>query len=189
MTTSLSETLDDGLAARLIGIELPDVALPSTSGEDIRIREYSTGRWLLFVYPRTGVPGEAEPAGWDEIPGAKGCTAEACSFRDHLAGLLEAGAEKVAGLSVQSTTYQQEAVQRLHLPYPLLSDQNRDLSEAIHLPSFEADGVTLLYRITLVIDGTMITHVFYPVQPAAEHAEQVRDWLQSNVPSERRRSD
>ena len=180
MTTSLSETLDDGLAARLIGIELPDVALPSTSGEDIRIREYSTGRWVLFVYPRTGVPGEAEPAGWDEIPGAKGCTAEACSFRDHLAGLLQAGAEKVAGLSVQSTTYQQEAVQRLHLPYPLLSDETRDLSEALHLPSFEAAGLTLLSRITLVIDGLTITHVFYPVFPVEEHVEQVRAWLQSN---------
>jgi len=179
MTTSLSETLDDGLAARLIGIELPDVALPSTSGEDIRIREYSTGRWLLFVYPRTGVPGEAEPAGWDEIPGAKGCTAEACSFRDHLAGLLQAGAEKVAGLSVQSTTYQQEAVQRLHLPYPLLSDENRDLSEALHLPSFDAAGQTLLSRITLVIDGLTITHVFYPVPPAEEHIEQVGEWLHS----------
>jgi peroxiredoxin len=189
MTTSSSETRDNRVALQLIGRQLPDLTLSSTSGEDVRIQEFSTGRWILFVYPRTGVPGEAEPTGWDELPGAKGCTAEACSFRDNLAGLIQAGAEKVAGLSVQSTAYQQEAVQRLHLPYPLLSDQNHDLSEAIHLPSFEADGLTLLSRITLVIDGTMITHVFYPVHPAAEHAEQVRDWLQSNVPSERRRSD
>lgn len=180
MTTSRSEALDDGLAANLIGKKLPDVALASTSGEDVRIQEYSTGRWVLFVYPRTGVPGEAEPAGWDEIPGAKGCTAEACSFRDNLAGIFQAGAEKVAGLSVQSTTYQQEAVQRLHLPYPLLSDENRDLSDALHLPRFEAAGLTLLSRITLIIDALTITHVFYPVFPAAEHAEQVCDWLESN---------
>lgn len=179
MTTSLPESRDKD-AAHLIGMDLPDLALPSTLGEDIPLRQYSTSRWVLFVYPRTGVPGEAEPAGWDAIPGAKGCTAEACSFRDNLAGLRQAGAEKVAGLSVQSTEYQQEAVRRLHLPYPLLSDEDRDLGEALQLPSFEAAGLTLLSRITLVIDGRTIRQVFYPVFPAETHAEQVRLWLLSN---------
>jgi peroxiredoxin len=182
MTTTLTP-VDDGRAAHLVGRRLPELSLPSTAGDDVQLATFSTGRWVLFIYPRTGVPGEAEPAGWASIPGAKGCTAEACGFRDNLAELREAGAEKVAGLSVQGTAYQQEAVRRLHLPYPLLSDEDRALTGALRLPCFQASGLTLLTRMTLVVDGSTITKVFYPVFPAEGHAENVGRWLRENPPA------
>jgi peroxiredoxin len=177
MTSQPIERLDDGRANHLVGQPLPELSLTTTSGGDVHLPTHSAGRWVLFIYPRTGVPGEAEPDGWASIPGATGCTAEACSFRDNLAELLSAGAEMVAGLSVQSTAYQQEAVQRLHLPYPLLSDAEGRLTAALRLPTFEASGLKLLTRMTLVIDAGVISHVFYPVHPAEGHAEVVREWL------------
>jgi peroxiredoxin len=180
MTTQLPEPLDDGLAAHLVGAQLPDVVLPSTTGHDIRIANYATGRWVLFIYPRTGVPGENEPDGWASIPGAKGCTAEACGFRDNLSELQRAGAEVVAGLSVQNTAHQREAADRLHLPYPLLSDEAQQLTIGLNLPTFEASGMKLLKRMTLILDARTITHVFYPVFPSEGHAEEVRDWLRIN---------
>ncbi|WP_240694578.1 peroxiredoxin [Cryobacterium sp. SO1] len=120
----------------------------------------------MFIYPRTGVPGQSEPIGWADIPGAKGCTAEACGFRDSLVELNEAGAQNVIGLSVQSSAYQREAVERLHLPYPLLSDEEGRLAAVLNLPTFTVEGLTLLKRMTLAIDGETIRHVFYPVFPA-----------------------
>lgn len=180
MTPQPVEPVDDGRADHLVGRRLPDLSLPSTAGGTVHLPTYSAARWVLFIYPRTGVPGQAEPDGWASIPGAKGCTAEACSFRDNLAELQSAGAETVAGLSVQGTAYQQEAVQRLHLPYPLLSDAEGQLTAALGLPTFEASGLVLLTRMTLVIDTGVISHVFYPVHPAEGHAEVVRDWLLAN---------
>ncbi len=180
VTDALPTPTDDGAADHLIGLHLPDIALASTSGGEMSIKNVSPGRWIMFIYPRTGVPGQAEPIGWAGIPGAKGCTAEACSFRDNLAQLYEAGARCVTGLSVQSSTYQREAVERLHLPYPLLSDENGRLAGALKLPTFTVAGLTLLKRMTLVVDGQTIRHVFYPVFPADAHAEQVRAWLRAN---------
>jgi len=181
MTNVLPTPIDDGAADHLIGLHLPDIALASTSGGEVSVGNISTGRWIMFIYPRTGVPGQAEPSGWADIPGAKGCTAEACSFRDNLVELHEGGARSVIGLSVQSSAYQREAVERLHLPYPLLSDENGRLAAALNLPTFVAAGLTLLKRMTLVIDGETIRHVFYPVFPAEGHADQVRDWLRANL--------
>lgn len=166
MTNALPTPIDDGAADHLIGVHLPDIALASTSGGEVSIKNVSTGRWIMFIYPRTGVPGQAEPIGWADTPGAKGCTAEACSFRDNLAQLHEAGARSVTGLSVQSSAYQREAVERL--------------AGALKLPTFTVAGVTLLKRMTLVVDGQTIRHVFYRVFPADGHAEQVRDWLRAN---------
>ena len=180
MTHALPTPIDDGAADHLIGLHLPNIALPSTSGGEVSIKNVSTGRWIIFIYPRTGVPGQAEPIGWADIPGAKGCTAEACSFRDNLAQLHDAGARSVTGLSVQSSAYQREAAERLHLPYPLLSDENGRLAGALKLPTFTVAGLTLLKRMTLVVDGQTIRHVFYPVFPADGHAEQVGDWLRAN---------
>ncbi|WP_104138594.1 MULTISPECIES: peroxiredoxin [unclassified Cryobacterium] len=180
MTNILPTPIDDGAGDHLFGLHLPDVALASTSGGQVSITNISTGRWIMFIYPRTGVPGQEEPIGWADIPGAKGCTAEACSFRDSLVELQEAGAHSVIGLSVQSSAYQREAVKRLHLPYPLLSDQQGRLAETLNLPTFAVAGLTLLKRMTLVIDGETIRHVFYPVFPAEDHADQVRDWLHAN---------
>ena len=174
------EPVDDGRADHLVGLRLPDLSLASTAGDTVHLPTYAPGRWVLFLYPRTGVPGQPEPAGWESIPGAKGCTAEACSFRDNLAGLRLAGAATVAGLSVQSTGYQLEAVRRLHLPYPLLSDSEGRLTAALRLPTFAASGMTLLTRMTLVVDAGVISRVFYPVHPAEGHAEVVRDWLLAN---------
>ena len=180
MTKTLPTPIDDGAADHLIGLHLPDVDLASTSGGEVSITKCSTGRWILFCYPRTGVPGRAAPIGWADIPGAKGCTAEACSFRDSLVELYGAGAQNVIGLSVQSSAYQREAVERLRLPYALLSDEKGRLTAALKLPTFTVEGVTLLKRMTLVIDGETIRHVFYPVFPAEGHADQVRDWIQAN---------
>jgi peroxiredoxin len=180
MTAALPAPVDDGLANHLVGAKLPSILLPSTSGEDVDVTSVALGRWVLFVYPRTGVPGQAEPDGWELIPGAKGCTAEACSFRDNLSALQDAGAERVVGLSVQDTDYQREAVERLHLPYPLLSDASYRLTDALSLPTFEAAGMRLLKRMTLVIDGDLISKVFYPVFPVEKHVEDVRAWLQAS---------
>ena len=180
MTSQPVEPVDDGRADHLVGRRLPDLSLAATSGRTMNLATNTAARWVLFIYPRTGVPGQAEPDGWASIPGAKGCTAEACSFRDNLAELRSAGAEMVAGLSVQSTAYQQEAVQRLHLPYPLLSDAEGRLTAALRLPTLEASGLELVTRMTLVIDARVISHVFYPVDPAEGHAEVVREWLLAN---------
>jgi peroxiredoxin len=181
-----AEPLDDGLADHLTGATLPDIVLRSTAGEDVRLPTFEQGRWILFLYPRTGVPGQVEPEGWESIPGAKGCTAEACSFRDNLTSLMQAGVRRVAGLSVQSTDYQTEAVDRLHLPYPLLSDGHLALTRALRLPTFQAAGLTLLKRMTLVIDRATITHTFYPVFPVDSHVDEVHDWLQTSPASEAR---
>ncbi len=180
MTDALPMPIGDGAADHLIGLHLPDIALESTSGGEVSIKNVSSGRWIMFIYPRTGVPGEAEPIGWTDIAGAKGCTAEACSFRDNLGELHESGAQSVTGLSVQSSAYQREAVGRLHLTYPLFSDENGRLAGALKLPTFTVASLTLLKRMTLVVDGHVIRHVFYPVFPAEGHANQVRDWLRAN---------
>lgn len=137
-------------------------------------------RLVLFAYPRTGRPG-VDPLvpEWDLIPGARGCTPESCAFRDLAEDLRAAGAE-VMGVSTQDTAYQQEAVQRLHLPYPLLSDAALELTRALRLPTFEAAGQTLLRRFTLVISNGVIEHVFYPVFPPDRHPEEVLAWLRQH---------
>lgn len=172
---------DDGAAAHLPGVRLPDVALPSTGGGDVRLSELA-GTIVLYCYPMTGVPGVALPDGWDLIPGARGCTAEACSFRDHFAGLRAAGATDVYGISAQPPTEQREAVERLHLPFPLLSDQALTLAHALRLPAFTAGGRTLLKRLTLIARHQQIVRVFYPVFPPDRHAGDVIAWLAAERP-------
>lgn len=144
---------DDGLAAHLLGRELPSVSLDSSGDRSIPLSDASRDRWVLFIYPTTGVPGEDMPNGWDEIPGARGCTPEACGFRDNLATLREAGATEIYGLSTQPTAYQIELVTRLHLPYPLLTDPDLQLQGELDFPTFEVDGARYYKRITLVNSG------------------------------------
>lgn len=180
MSSTMPPPLDDGSASHLAGRRLPETSLAATDGSRVRLRSYEKGRWVLFVYPRTGVPGQTEPDNWSKIPGAKGCTAEACSFRDNLDALTAAGAKRIAGLSVQSTEYQSEAAARLHLPYPLLSDVDHNLTDSLALPTFEAASLTLLKRLTVIIDGDHITHTFYPVFPVEEHVSEVVQWLSEN---------
>jgi peroxiredoxin len=135
------------------------------------------GRTVVYAYPRTGLPGQPSPEGWDRIPGARGCTPQSCSFRDHHAELLQLGVDHVFGLSTQDTDYQREAAARLHLPFSLLSDERLALANAIRLPTFSVAGMTLLKRMALVIDGGLVSKVFYPVFPPDKNAEEVVSWL------------
>lgn len=167
---------DDGACDHLPGSPMPAISLPSTAGRQVDLRALPGPRTVLYAYPRTGVPGEALIEGWDAIPGARGCTPQACVFRDHAAELAGLGAT-VFGLSTQTTAFQRELVERLHLPFEILSDAEFRLTEALRLPTFEADGVRLLKRLTLVVRDGTIEQVFYPVFPPTESAETVVRWL------------
>jgi peroxiredoxin len=163
---------DDGAADHLPGARLPAIALPSTDGGSVRIDELA-GLSVVFAYPRTGRPGQAPPGGeddWNAIPGARGCTPEVCSFRDERARFAERGA-RILGLSTQDTEYQREAVERLRLPYPILSDERLELTRALGLPTFETDGLTLIKRLTLIVRDGAIADVVYPVFPPDQGAE------------------
>ena len=171
---------DDGAASHLTGAALPDVALPATDGGSVRLASLK-GRTVVFAFPRTGQPGQAALApDWDMIPGARGCTPQACSFRDLHKVLVAAGAGAVYGLSTQDTDYQREVVGRLHLPFPLLSDAGLELARALNLPTMQAGGHTLHKRFALVIDGGRIKKVFYPVFPPDQNAADVQAWLEAN---------
>ena len=184
LPADLPVPVDDGAAAHLTGTVVPHVKLPATDGTRVDIAAL-TGRTVVYAYPRTGVPGR-DPLvpDWDAIPGAPGCTPESCGFRDHHAELAEAGA-RVLGLSTQGTGYQREAAERLHLPFPLLSDETLELTDALGLPTFVAAGQTLLRRLTLLIDDGRISHVWYPVFPPDSHAAEVLDWLRTHRASQR----
>ncbi|MEP9378259.1 peroxiredoxin [Aquabacter sp. CN5-332] len=168
---------DDGGADHLPGLELPIVRLQGTHGHVVDLSSLS-GRVVVYCYPRTGEPGAPNPDGWDEIPGARGCTPQSCAFRDHHADLTASGVTHVFGLSTQNTDYQREVAERLHLPFPLLSDHTLDFTRAINLPTFEAGGMTLLKRITLIIEDGAIGHVFYPVFPPNQNAADVLSFCQ-----------
>ena len=168
---------DDGAARHLTGMKLPDLALRATSGASVNLSKLE-GRTVVYVYPRTGVPGVDLPPGWNEIPGARGCTPQSCGFRDHFDELKRLGVAQLFGLSTQDTVYQQEAASRLHLPFAILSDEKLALTRALKLPTFTTSGMTLLKRMALVIDDGVITKAFYPVFPPDKNAEEVIAWLQ-----------
>jgi peroxiredoxin len=170
---------DDGAARHLTGIRVPDVALPATDGGAVNLSAV-TGRTVVYIYPRTGVPGVALPAGWNDIPGARGCTPQSCGFRDHFRELRRSGVAQVFGLSTQDTAYQKEAAMRLHLPFAILSDERLAFTRALNLPTFGVDGMTLLKRMVLVIDDGTITKVFYPVFPPDKSAEDVVSWIEAS---------
>jgi peroxiredoxin len=175
----LPRPVDDGACAHLTGFRIPSVELPATDGSLIDLSKLP-GRTVLFCYPRTGRPNEPVPAGWDAIPGARGCTPEACSFRDSYQSLLEAGGDQIFGLSTQDTAYQTEAAERLHLPYSLLSDDTLLLTRALRLPTFDFADMTLIKRSTLIIDKGVVTKVFYPVFPPDQSANETLRWLKEN---------
>jgi peroxiredoxin len=170
---------DDGAADHLTGLPMPSVALPATGGGAVDVSGLTSRRVVGYAYPRTGVPGVAPPDGWDLIPGARGCTPESCAFPDHHREQAAHGAE-VFGLSSQSTDYQAEAADRLHLPFALLSDERFELADALRLPTFTVEGERLYRRLSLVLRDGRIEHVFYPVFPPDEHAEQVLSWLRTH---------
>jgi peroxiredoxin len=174
---NLPVPIDDGASAHLPGMSVPPIALPSTAGDLVRLDDASADwRLVVFCYPRTGRPDRDPPKGWNEIPGARGCTPQSIGFRDHY-GELAALHARVYGLSTQTTEYQREAATRLHLPFPLLSDVDVAFTRALRLPTFEVESMVLLKRLTLVIRGDRIEKVFYPIFPPNRNAEEVVAWL------------
>ena len=171
--------VDDGAAAHLPDTRLPELTLPSTDGENVSLASLD-GRWVVYVYPMTGRPGVPLPDGWDEIPGARGCTPQSCSFRDHQSELATLGVG-VFGLSEQTTEYQREVRDRLHLPFQLLSDNSLQFKSALALPTFEVAGRALYKRITLIVQAGRIEKVFYPVFPPDKSTDDVMVWLRENT--------
>ena len=174
---------DDGGAVHLKGMAVPPVSLVATNDTVVTLSTLP-GRTVVFAYPRTGEPGKISLVDdWDMIPGARGCTPQTCAFRDLYAELKAAGAAQVFGLSTQSNAYQTEMASRLHLPFPVLSDENLDLARGLKLPTMEVAGQTLMKRLALVIDDGRISHVFYPVFPPDRNAGDVLAWLRENPAS------
>jgi peroxiredoxin len=176
---NLPRPIDDGAADHLRGLPMPRMSLPSTSGGMVNLAALGAQRTVIYCYPMTGVPGKPLPDGWDEIPGARGCTPQSCGFRDHHEELARLGAH-VFGLSTQTSDYQREMAHRLHLPFEVLSDAQFKLCDALRLPTFEVDGMRLVKRLTLIIRDGRIEHVFYPVFPPNESADQVIAWLRAH---------
>jgi len=182
--TKIPAPTDDGGAAHLVGMTIPEVSLVATDDSTVTLSALP-GRVVVFAYPRTGEPNKiALVDDWDMIPGARGCTPQTCSFRDLFADLKAAGARHVFGLSTQSNLYQAEMASRLHLPFPVLSDEKLVLTRAMKLPTMQVAGLTLIKRLALIVDNGRITHVFYPVFPPDRNAGDVLAWLKENrVPS------
>jgi peroxiredoxin len=178
LPAELPVPIEDGAADHLEGMEVPALPLPSTAGHAIDIREPADNTLILYVYPRTGRPGEPLPEGWDDIPGARGCTPQSCAFRDHFGELTALGAE-VLGLSAQSLDDQIEFAERVGLPYPILSDPTLELAEALRLPTFDVAGMRLYRRVTLIARQGRIVKVFYPVFPPDRNAADVVAWLET----------
>lgn len=174
--SSLPKPADDGAASHLAGMPLPSISLPATDSTTVDLSALR-GRVVIYAYPRTGIPGVENLPGWDLIPGARGCSPQSCAFRDHFSELKALGVDHLFGLSTQDTAYQREAAERLHLPFPILSDERLELTNSLRLPTFQTSGMTLLKRLTLAINNGKIEHVFYPVFPPDQNASEVIAWL------------
>lgn len=176
LPASLPVPEDDGAADHLAGTVLPGLRLPSTLGGSIDLAEAARELLVAYVYPRTGTPGQPLPAGWDDIAGARGCTPQSCAYRDSLAEFSSLGAA-VIGISAHGPAEQAEFAEREHIPFPLLSDSGLTLAAELQLPTFEADGMTLYKRLTLVAEAGKVSKVFYPVFPPDRNAAEVLAWL------------
>jgi peroxiredoxin len=171
---------DDGAADHLTGMAVPELTLPATLAETANLGALARERLVAYAYPRTGVPGQPSPAGWDDIPGARGCTPQSCAFRDTLAEFGALGAV-VVGINAQQPDEQREFATREHIPFPLLSDSGMKLAATLGLPTFEVDGMTLYRRLTLVAEAGRIVKVFYPVFPPDRNATEVLAWLAAHA--------
>jgi peroxiredoxin len=181
LPADLPVPVDDGACDHLPGRELPDLALPSTRGTPVRLATPGDGWTVLYAYPRTGLPDADPPGGlaaWDSIPGARGCTPQACAYRDLHAEIAAAGA-RVLAVSTQSPEYQREMATRLHLPFDVLSDQRLELVRALGLPTFTVAGIEVIRRLTMFVRGRRIEHVVYPVFPPDVDAHRALEWLRS----------
>jgi peroxiredoxin len=158
---------------------IPEIKLLSTSGDEIDLSKLN-GLSIIYVYPMTGQPNIALPKGWDEIPGARGCTPQSCSFRDNFSELKKLNIENIFGLSSQTTKYQKEMSERLHLPYPILSDEKLLFANALKLPTFKVDNMNLIKRITLITNNNKIIKYFYPVFPPDQNVNDVIFWLKES---------
>ena len=179
LPANLPVPVDDGACDHLPGLAVPKIKLRSTGGGWVDLSALKSPRVVVYCYPRTGVPGQPLLPGWDAIPGARGCTPETCGFRDHHKDLQTLGAE-VFGLSTQTTAYQKEMVDRLHVPFEVLSDVDLAFVRALRLPTFDIEGMTLVKRLTLVLSRQHVEKVFYPIFPPDTHAAAVIDWLRRN---------
>jgi peroxiredoxin len=169
---------DDGSTNHLKGMRLPNISLNATNGKAVNLGDIK-GKLVIYCYPMTGQPNVDLPDGWDQIPGARGCTPQSCSFRDHYQELQSLGAE-VIGLSVQTTEYQKEMVDRLHLPFPVVSDANYQFQKALNMPAFVTAGMTLLKRVTLIANHGVIVAVHYPIFPSDSDPPWVIDYLKNH---------
>ena len=186
LPSDLPVPVDDGAADHLPGSAVPDIALPSTQGGELRLADAARGLLVVYVYPRTGTPGVPAPEGWDDIPGARGCTPQSCAFRDAQQELARHGASLI-GISTQTPAEQAEFAQREHIRYPLLSDHELVLAERMMLPTFQAGGLQLYKRLTFVAQAGRIVKLFYPVFPPDRNADEVLGWLET--PGSARRVD
>lgn len=177
LPANLPEPTDDGAADHLVGRGMSIARLRGTAGTAVELGDLPVGRTVVFVYPRTGRPARAMPEGWDDIPGARGCTAELRGVSQALDALRSAGAAAVFGLSTQDSAYQAEAARRLGLGFPLLADPTMRVGRDLDLPLFTIDGATYYQRLTLVVQDGVIEHVFYPVFPPDTHVDEVVAWL------------
>lgn len=173
---------DDGAADHLAGMTMPSISLPASDGTRVDLAAL-TGLCVVYLYPMTGRDDRPLPDGWDGIPGARGCTPQACAFRDHARDLADLGVRHLYGVSTQSTAEQSEAALRLHLPFALLSDAELALADAARLPTFTIGQAIYLKRVTLIIRDRKIVRAFYPVFPPDRAADQVLDWLGAGLPS------
>lgn len=174
--STIPAPIDDGAASHLDGARVVSVPLTSTDGATVDLSTLH-GIVVVYAYPRTGRPGVENPDGWDLIPGARGCTPQSCGFRDHFEELKCLGVSRLFGLSTQDSDYQRELAERLHLPFPILSDEKLRFAAAMRLPTFQTGGMTLLKRLTLVIRDGIVEYVFYPVFPPDQNASNVVAWL------------
>lgn len=171
--------IDDGKAKHLIGLEMPNISLKSTDLKIKNLKEITKPITVLYVYPKNGVPGKPLPEGWDLIPGARGCTPEACGFRDNFSNFTQENIQ-VFGLSSQSTSYQSDFVKNQNLSFEIFSDDKFELGDALNLPRFEINNEVLYKRLTLIVKDSKIVHCFYPIFPPDKHAIEVLTWLKMN---------
>ena len=163
---------DDGACNHLEGLDIPSISLQATNGNLLNIFEVSQHKAVFYFYPRTGIPGKNPPIGWNEIPGARGCTPQTYGYRDNFEKFRTLGIQ-IYGVSTQSTEYQKEAAQRLELPFLLLSDEKLKLTRALKLPTFNVDGAILIRRLTLIVEKGKVIKVFYPIFPPDKNAQEV----------------